>query len=104
MSNIGCVLYKKGDEPGILIARFCHTDDGNGTGVATGTPSDDFEGIYRIRYYDEKENFQDERELVIQKNGDQYQVSWLDKGKVTAIGMGMETAKGLAVGYTNIEK
>ena len=39
MFNVGCVLVKKGDEPGTLTAKWCHPYFGKsvfGTGKATG--------------------------------------------------------------------
>ncbi len=76
MTNVGFVLYKKGEEPGTLIAKWCHTDDGNGTGIATGGPVEGFEGHYHVRYFDDKGNLQAARELNIKKDGDYYQTWW----------------------------
>jgi hypothetical protein len=42
MPSVGFVMYKKSDEPGTLIAEWCHSDYGNGTGIATGGPADGF--------------------------------------------------------------
>ncbi len=103
MTNVGYVLYKKGDEPGTLIAKWCHSDYGNGTGIATGGPAEGFEGRYHIRYFDEKGNIQADRELDIQKDGDYYQLSWINNGEISGRGIGMENAEGLSVGYCNVE-
>ncbi|MCP4370993.1 MAG: hypothetical protein GY797_23195 [Deltaproteobacteria bacterium] len=103
MTNVGYVLYKKGDEPGTLIAKWCHSDYGNGTGIATGGPAEGFEGRYHIRYFDEKGNIQADRELDIQKDGDYYQLSWINNGEISGRGIGMENAEGLSVGYRDIE-
>ncbi|VVS91447.1 hypothetical protein [Desulfoluna spongiiphila] len=99
MSGVGIVHYTKNDEPGTLVAEWCHSEYGNGTGVATGGPAKGFEGHYRIIYYDDQGNLQAERELDIKKSGAQYQVSWLNNGDVSAIGIGIETSVGLSVGY-----
>lgn len=103
MSSVGVVLYKKNDEPGILTAEWCHTDYGNGTGIATGGVAEGFEGNYRIRYFDDKENFQAERGLVIQKQGKFYHVSWIHNGEISGQGIGIETTEGLSVGYRDVK-
>ena len=104
MPSVGFVLYKKSDEPGTLTAEWCHSDYGNGTGIATGGPADGFEGRYTIRYFDDKGNMQAERGLEIQKEGNYYQLSWSNNGEISGSGVGMETAEGLAVGYRDVEK
>ena len=102
MKNIGFVLYEKGEKPGTLTAKWCHSEDGSGTGIATGGPATGFEGRYKIQYYDEKQNLQAQRDLDIQKMKGHYHISWINMGKITCNGIGMETAEGLAVGYRNI--
>jgi hypothetical protein len=104
MTNVGFVLYKKSDEPGTLIAEWCHSDDGNGTGIATGGTTEGFEGRYHIRYFDNKGNIQADRELDIKKDGVYYQLSWINNGEITARGIGMETAEGLAAGYRDVKE
>ena len=102
MTNIGFVLYKRNDESGVMNAKWCHSDYGNGTGIATGGPTEGFEGHYQIRYFDDMGNVQADRELEIKKDGDYYKVSWLNNGKITAVGIGMENSEGLSVGYRDI--
>ncbi len=102
MTNIGFVLYKKNDKTGEMSAKWCHSDYGNGTGIATGGPVDRFEGHYHIRYFDDSGNVQTDRELEIEKNGDNYKVSWFNNGKISAIGIGMENSEGLSVGYRDV--
>ncbi|MCP3942103.1 MAG: hypothetical protein GY710_11555 [Desulfobacteraceae bacterium] len=102
MSSVGVVVYKQSNEPGILTAKWCHSDYGNGTGIATGKPVKGFEGHYIIRYFDNTGEFQAERELQIQKNGDFYQVSWINNGVISGKGIGMETKEGLSVGYCDL--
>src|SRR3954464_13010408 len=79
--NIGFVLYTKGDAPGTLKARWRYTTQYSGTGIATGGPADGFAGHYHVRYFDEKGQFSDEYDLVIERNGDFYSGSWLTKDK-----------------------
>lgn len=102
MKNIGFVIYRKGNEAGTLLAQWYHSDDGSGTGMAKGAPSEDFAGKYQIRYFDEQGNFQAARELVIKKDSSYYQLSWLKDGTMTAEGIGQEISGCLCVGYHNI--
>ena len=102
IENIGFVIYIKSDEPGTLDAKWCHSDYGHGTGIASGGPVEGFEGRYHIRYFDDKGNVQADRELDIRKDGDQYQILWINNGGITARGIGMETAEGLGVGYRDV--
>ena len=102
MKNIGFVIYRKGNEPGTLLAQWHHSDDGSGTGIATGASSEDFTGEYQIRYFDEQGNIQAARDLVIKKEREYYQLLWLKDGAITAEGIGQETADCLCVGYHNI--
>ncbi len=104
MNNIGNALYKKNKAAGTLNADWCHSDYGTGTGIATGGPADGFEGLYKIRYYDEKGKIQAERELEIRKDGQCYKVSWMNNGKLTAYGIGLEFSEGLSVGYRDVEQ
>lgn len=102
MSSIGYVLYKKTDQPGVLDAVWTHSEDGSGTGIATGRPSDTFAGVYRVRYLDEDGGFSAERDLEIRQEGPHYLLTWSQDDKVTAIGIGMEHSEGLSAGYREI--
>ena len=102
MKNIGFVLYKKGTEPGTLIAQGHHLDFGRETGKATGGPTKGFEGRYTISYFDEKGNNTASRELNIQRKGNYYELSFLNKGEISAIGIGIEVKEGLAAGWRDI--
>lgn len=98
-SNIGFVLYTKSLAPGTLNARWIYGDKYRGPGIATGGPKDGFVGKYHVRYFLENGEFSDEYDLVIEKSGDVYNVSWISSGKLIAIGVGMEVENGLAVGW-----
>lgn len=104
MSNIGCVLYTKGDEPGSLNATWCHSEDGYGTGKAMGGPDDGYAGRYRILYFDQAGEQAADRELEIKKTSDTYELAWIKDGEIRARGYGMETAEGLIAGWRNEEK
>ena len=104
MINIGCVIYKKGDEPGTLKAVYCHSILGNGTGIATGGPAEGFAGRYQIRYFDENGNETAVRELDIQKKEAYYELDWINNGKITSKGIGMESAEGLVAGWRGVDE
>ncbi|MBS0663222.1 MAG: hypothetical protein JSR48_08140 [Verrucomicrobia bacterium] len=100
--NIGFALYAKGEAPGTLNARWNWANAYSGHGLATGGPKEGFSGRYHIRYYYENGEFSDEYDLVIEKAGDFYNVSWIANGKVSARGVGMEVEHCLAVGWRNV--
>jgi hypothetical protein len=102
-SNIGFVLYTKSLAPGTLNARWIYGKDYRGPGIATGGPKDGFVGKYHVRYFLENGEFSDEYDLVIQKSGDVYDVSWITEGTLSATGVGMEVDGGLAVGWRRIK-
>jgi hypothetical protein len=91
-SNIGFVLYTKSRSPGTLNATWMFGTKYRGPGIATGGPKDGFAGKYHVRYFLENGEFSDEYELLIERTGDVYRASWVDKGKVSAVGVGMRMA------------
>jgi len=102
VSNIGFVLYTKSPAPGTLNARWMYSTKHSGPGIATGGPKTGFVGNYHVRYFYDSGEFSDEYDLVIDKTGDIYNVSWIANGKVQAIGVGMEVENGLAVGWRRV--
>ena len=101
-SNIGFVLYTKSLAPGTLNARWIYGNKYRGPGIATGGPKDGFVGKYHVRYFLENGELSDEYDLVIEKSGSVYNVSWISNGKLSAIGVGMEVENGLAVGWRRV--
>jgi hypothetical protein len=101
-SNIGFVLYTRSYAPGTLDARWIYGKTYSGPGIATGGPREGFAGHYHVRYFYDSGEFSDEYDLVIEKTGDIYNVSWITKGKVSAVGVGMELENGLAVGWRRV--
>jgi len=101
--NIGFVLYTKSPAPGTLNARWMYSTKYSGPGIATGGPKAGFAGKYHVRYFYDSGEFSDEYDLVIDKTGDVYKVSWIAKGKVQAVGVGMEVENGLAVGWRRVD-
>ncbi len=102
-SNIGFVLYTKSYAPGTLNARWIYANKYSGPGIATGGPKEGFAGHYHVRYFYDSGEFSDEYDLDIEKIGDGYKVSWIAKGKVSAVGVGMEVGNGLAVGWRRVD-
>jgi hypothetical protein len=98
VSNIGFVLCTKSPAPGTLNARWMYSTKYSGPGIATGGPKTGFVGNHHVRYIYDSGEFSDEFDLIIDKTGDVYTVSWITNGKVQAIGVGMEVENGLAVG------
>jgi hypothetical protein len=74
----------------------------SGPGIATGGPKEGFAGHYHVRYFYDSGEFSDEYDLVIEKKGDTYKVSWIANGKEAAVGVGMEVENGLAVGWRRV--
>ena len=101
--NIGFVLYTKGAVQGTLNARWNYANVYSGKGVATGGPREGYAGHYHVRYFLENGEFSDEYDLVIEKAGEFYNVSWITNGKVSARGVGMEVKNGLAVGWRRVD-
>jgi len=101
-SNIGFVLYTKSHAPGTLNARWIYANKYSGPGIATGGPKEGFAGRYHVRYFYDSGEFSDEYDLVIEKTGDTYKVSWIKDGKVSAVGVGMEVENSLAVGWRRV--
>lgn len=101
-SNIGFVLYTKSPAPGTLNARWMYGKDYRGPGIATGGPKEGYAGKYHVRYFLENGEFSDEYELIIEKSGDIYNVSWISNGRLSAVGVGMEVENGLAVGWRRV--
>jgi len=101
-TNIGFVLFTRSYAPGTLNARWIYGNKYRGPGIATGGPKDGYAGKYHVRYFLEDGEFSDEYDLVIEKSGDVYNVSWITDGKLSAIGVGMEVENGLAVGWRRV--
>ena len=102
MRGIGFVSYAKGDQPGALVARWCHSVQGAGTGMATGQSGEGFAGDYRIRYFDASGALVAERELRIRDGKGVYELHWLKEGRVVAEGIGHLTGGLLTAGWHDL--
>ena len=100
--NIGYAVYSKATTKGTLNAIWNYANVWSGKGKATGISKGGFAGNYHIKYYYENGEFSDEYDLVIEKTGDFYDVSWLSNGVVSALGVGLEVDNGLAVGWRRV--
>jgi hypothetical protein len=103
MVNVGLVVYTKGKMPGVLNSRWCESAPCWGTGLATGGPAEGFVGRYTARYFDESGAEKIIFELVIEKSGEIYALSWLIDGAIRLTGIGMEVNQGLAAGFRPID-
>jgi hypothetical protein len=100
--NIGYAVYTKGKTPGTLNAIWNYANVWNGKGKATGVSKVGFAGNYHIKYYYENGEFSDEYDLVIEKAGKFYNLSWLADGKVSARGVGTVVDNRLVAGWRRI--
>jgi hypothetical protein len=100
--NIGYGIYSKGATPGTLNAIWNYANVWNGTGKATGVSKNGFAGNYHIKYYYENGEFSDEYDLVIEKVGKFYNLSWLVGGKVSARGVGTVVDNRLVAGWRRV--
>ncbi|MEO6403949.1 MAG: hypothetical protein ABIO32_00570 [Ferruginibacter sp.] len=100
--NIGFALYSKAAKPGTLNAIWNYANVYSGKGTATGVSKDGFAGNYHIKYYLENGLFSDEYDLVIEKTGKYYNLSWITNGKVAARGVGTLVDNKLAAGWRRV--
>ena len=100
--NIGYAVYTKGATPGTLNAIWNYANVWSGKGKATGISKDGFSGNYHIKYYYENGEFSDEYDLVIEKTGKFYNLSWIVDGKVSARGVGTVVDNRLVAGWRRI--
>ena len=100
--NIGYGIYSKGATPGTLNAIWNYANVWSGKGKATGVSKNGFAGNYHIKYYYENGEFSDEYDLVIEKVGKFYSLSWLVDGKVSARGIGTVVDNRLVAGWRRV--
>ena len=100
--NIGFAVYTKGAAPGTLNGIWTYANVYHGKGKATGVSKNGFAGKYHIKYYLENGEFSDEYDLIIEKSGDFYNLSWIADGKLAARGVGMVVDNQLAAGWRRV--
>jgi len=59
-------------------------------------------GRYQIRYFDVDGNEIAGFELEVKKEGEYYELEWIDNGEVLDRGIGMEVSEGLVAGWRRI--
>ncbi len=103
MTNVGVVVYTRGESNGTLDAKWSHSTNGSGTGRLTGGPSGEFAGSYRAIYFDDhgKEKFS--LDLNVQNKGDHYDLIWSMMGETVSIGIGTVVSGTLVVGYSFVD-
>ena len=101
--NIGYGVYTKGATAGTLNAIWNYANVWSGKGKATGvSKGGGFAGTYHIKYYYENGEFSDEYDLVIEKAGKFYNLSWIVDGKVSARGVGTVVDNRLVAGWRRV--
>lgn len=100
--NIGYGIYTKGATPGTLNAIWNYANVWSGKGKAIGVSKNGFAGNYHIKYYYENGEFSDEYDLVIEKAGKFYNLSWIVDGKVSARGVGTVVDNRLMAGWRRV--
>jgi hypothetical protein len=103
MTNVGVVVYTRGESNGTLDAKWSHSTNGSGTGRLTGGRSGEFAGSYRALYFDDhgKEKFS--LDLNVQNKGDHYDLIWSLMGETVSIGIGTVVSGTLVVGYSFVD-
>lgn len=101
-SNIGFAMYSKSPSPGTLNAVWMYGTKYRGSGIATGGPKEGYAGKYHVRYFYESGEFSDEYDLILEKFEGGFKASWITKGKLSAVGVGMVVENALAVGWRRV--
>ncbi|MBI1780357.1 MAG: hypothetical protein HYR66_03170 [Sphingobacteriales bacterium] len=100
--NIGYAIYTKDAKPGTLNAIWNYANVWSGKGKASGVSKNGFAGNYHIKYYYENGEFSDEYDLIIEKAGKFYNLSWIADGKVSARGIGTVIDNRLIAGWCRV--
>ena len=87
----------------IDVEKIVYTITSYEVDATTGGPDEGYAGRYDIRYFDGKGNALPGLKLDIQKDGDYYEIAWIDDGEVVYRGIGMEVAEGLIAGWRGID-
>ena len=105
MLDIGVVYYRIRPEGDIIDAIWHSTrqpEKLTGTGIAHGDTSNGFPGDYSITYFDPNRSETAKFHLKIVQDGPTYKLSYIQNGEVLLMGVGIETADGLAAGYRKL--
>ena len=103
--DIGVVHYTIGAGGGTLDALWHSTRfpaDRPGTGIARGDTSNGFPGRYEITYFLPNGDVSAVLDLVIERSGAVYTLTYSKDGETLLTGIGFETADGLSAGYRKL--
>ena len=100
MTNVGVVVYTRGESNGTFDTKWSHSTNGSGTGQLTGGITGRIAGSYTAIYFDDhgKEKFS--LDLSVQNKGDNYDLVWSMEGETVAIGTGTVVGDALVAGYS----
>ncbi|MBN1501416.1 MAG: hypothetical protein JW982_14745 [Spirochaetes bacterium] len=100
--NIGCVVYEKYFNTGELTAEWTF-DSGTGivegTGHATGKPGNNYDGDYKITYFDTNGNSAGEYDLNITIEKNSYILKWHQNGTMKFTGIALQVDSKLMGGW-----
>ncbi len=106
MIDIGIVYYRMGREENTIDAIWytSRLDKKEiGKGIARGHTSDGFPGDYVVTYFYPDGSEAGTFDLRIMKTGPVYDLSYSKDGKLLFLGVGIDTADGMAAGYRKVE-
>ncbi len=103
MTNVGVVVYTRGESNGTLDAKWSHSTNGSGTGRLAGGPSGEFAGSYEAIYFDDHGKVKFSLDLNVQNKGDHYDLVWSMKGETVCIGIGTVVSGTLVAGYSFVD-
>jgi hypothetical protein len=101
--NAGVGYYHKTSDPNILRATWTSpqlSSQGIGTGVVKGDNTKGFAGKYVVTYYLPDGSEAGTFDLLIEKIGPVYKMSWRKAGEEMYEGLGIETPEGLSIAYS----
>lgn len=105
LANIGVVTYCLHEESGQLHARWYHSDLDSGklgTGLATPSKANGFEGYFNITYYLDGETI-GMFNLSITRIVDTYHLEWLNGESIVYVGIGILEAGTLCAGWRTVQ-
>lgn len=100
--NIGYVQYTASQKPNELNAVWVQSNTEQGTGIAVGHVTSDFDGEYQVTYIDLAGNELITLALTIEKNESIYHLTWRNQGTVTSKGIGMKNGDILSASYIDM--
>lgn len=106
MAYIGVGYYRQTAAPDALEATWTTAllfEKGLGTGMVKGDFANGYCGNHIVTYFLPDGSNAGTYDLLIEKSGAAYRLSWRKEGRVVFTGLGVETTDGLAIGFTKAE-